>query len=120
MHGHELGAALVGFREARRDGGLAVLTAVHTDDHRTDASRLLFGAGVTYDNTNRDDDALSPIIEIARESTGSSPDRIYFSYSESTQVPTYTALKSNSAAARRTRPGAGLRQSQPSDGWCGQ
>ncbi len=53
-------------------------------------------AGVSYDDTNRDDGALSPILEAAL--TRRDDTRFYLQYSESTQVPTYTALNSNPAA----------------------
>jgi outer membrane receptor protein involved in Fe transport len=53
-------------------------------------------AGATYDDTNRDASAVSPVVEVAlKPSTGL---RVYANYSESTQVPTYTALNSNPAA----------------------
>ena len=61
-----------------------------------EADKVIVKAGGTYDDTNRDDSAFAPVlgIELVR-STGS---RFYSQYSESTQVPTYTALKSNPAA----------------------
>ncbi len=53
-------------------------------------------AGATYDDTNRDSAAVSPVIEVALQS---SPElRLYAQYAESTQVPTYTAINSNPAA----------------------
>ena len=53
-------------------------------------------AGATYDDTNRDSSAVSPVVEVAlKPSTGV---RLYAHYAESTQVPTYTALNSNPAA----------------------
>lgn len=53
-------------------------------------------AGATYDDTNRDAAAVSPIAEVAmKPSTGL---RVYAHYAESTQVATYTALNSNAAA----------------------
>jgi len=57
---------------------------------------LTLRAGATYDDTNRDASALSPVVEVAlKPSTGV---RFYAQYAESTQVPTYTALNSNAAA----------------------
>jgi vitamin B12 transporter len=61
-------------------------------------AKLRVKAGVTYDDTNRNDATISPLVEIAHEASGASAQRVYVSYSETTQVPTYTALKSNSAA----------------------
>lgn len=61
-----------------------------------DGSRLRVKVGASYDDTNHGDSALSPIVEVARESASGL--RFYASYAEATQVPTYTALKSNPAA----------------------
>lgn len=63
-----------------------------------DGAILRAKAGVTYDDTDRGGSKVSPLIELAHESQGASERRIYGSYSQSTQVPTYTALKSNPAA----------------------
>lgn len=53
-------------------------------------------AGATYDDTNRDPAAVSPVIEVSLiTSTGT---RLYAQYAESTQVATYTALNSSPAA----------------------
>lgn len=52
-------------------------------------------AGATYDDSNRDRGSLSPVIEIARDFATSMPRRIYASYAETTQEPTYTALNSS-------------------------
>jgi len=57
---------------------------------------LTIRAGATYDDTNRDTSAVSPVIEVdLKPSQGV---RVYAHYAESTQVPTYTALNSNPAA----------------------
>jgi hypothetical protein len=64
----------------------------------TAAGRLTWRAGATYDDTNRDTSALSPVLEVAWARP--SGVRFYAHYAESTQVATYTALKSN--------PNAGL------------
>ena len=72
---------------------LAAVPEVRTD---TSGGSLKLRAGMTYDDTNRDGSALSPIVvaELVR------PDglRLYTQYVESTQVPTYTALNSNATA----------------------
>ena len=62
----------------------------------TTGGKLTLRAGATYDDTNRDGSAFSPIVvaELTRPSGG----RLYTQYAESTQVPTYTALNSNAAA----------------------
>jgi vitamin B12 transporter len=59
--------------------------------------RFTLKSGATYDDTNRDGSAVSPLAEIALDDTrpeGGSR-RLYLSYAESTQVPTYTALNSS-------------------------
>ncbi len=59
--------------------------------------RIVAKAGLTFDDTNRDGWAISPVAELAlvnnRGAAGVS--RYYFSYAKTTQVPTYTALKSS-------------------------
>lgn len=61
------------------------------------ASKLVAKAGLTFDDTNRDSSAVSPVAELALiDNRGASGvRRYYFSYAKTTQVPTYTALKSN-------------------------
>lgn len=62
----------------------------------TTTGKVKVRAGAAFDDTNRDAAALSPILEV----TVTRPDdtRFYAQYSETTQVPTYTALNSNPAA----------------------
>jgi outer membrane receptor protein involved in Fe transport len=58
--------------------------------------QLTLRAGATYDDTNRDDSAVSPVIELSlRHPSGV---RFYAQCAESSQVATYTALNSNAAA----------------------
>jgi vitamin B12 transporter len=59
----------------------------------TSAGELKLSAGATYDETNRDGSAVSPVVTAAL----TQPDgtRFYAEYAESTQVPTYTALNSS-------------------------
>lgn len=58
---------------------------------------LVATAGATYDDTNRDGSAVSPVFTLADERSGPGApwQRLYLSYAESTQVPTYTALNSS-------------------------
>lgn len=63
-----------------------------------DGAEVVVKAGGAYDESNREDGAVSPIFEIAREQRSVAVQRVYFSYAEATQVPTYTALKSNPVA----------------------
>lgn len=72
------------------------LSAVPEFSRETSAGRLLLRAGATYDDTNRNASAISPLV--SAELTRPDGSRLYAGYSETTQVPTYTALKSNPAA----------------------
>lgn len=62
-------------------------------------------AGLSFDDTNRDASAVSPVLEIARSSPGRAFSRVHAGYARTTQVATYTAL--NSA------PNAGLFRGNP-------
>jgi len=79
------------------------LAAVPEFNTATDWGRLKLRAGATYDETNRDGSAVSPVV--AAELTRQDSTRIYVQYAGSTQVPTYTALNSN--------PSAGLFRGNP-------
>ncbi len=63
-----------------------------------DASRVTVKAGATFGDTNRDSSVVSPVFEVSHETAGPARRRGYFSYSEATQVPTYTALNSSATA----------------------
>ena len=63
-----------------------------------DGARIVVKAGASYDDTNRDGGAFSPVVEIARELPSASLQRIYLSYAKTTQMPGYTVLNSNAAA----------------------
>ena len=67
--------------------------------------RLTVRTGATYDDTNRDGSAVSPVLEVA---LAEGRRRLYLGYAQTTQVPTYTALNSN--------PAAGLFRGNPSLG----
>lgn len=85
-------------------------------------SVLRVKAGASYDDTNRDDSAFSPIVEIAREQSADGAQRLYASYAETTQVATYTALKSNPAAGLfRGNQSLGREKSRNAEiGWSGR
>jgi len=72
--------------------------------------RLAIKAGATYDDTNRDGSAVSPLLEIALSEIRPAGERrrLYLSYAQTTQVPTYTALNSS--------PSAGLFRGNPALG----
>jgi outer membrane receptor protein involved in Fe transport len=71
---------------------------------------LVVTTGASFDDTNREGSALSPVFTLAEESrkSGSGWQRVYLSYAKSTQVPTYTALNSS--------PTAGLFRGNPNLG----
>jgi outer membrane receptor protein involved in Fe transport len=72
---------------------LAAVPEVRLD---TAGGRLRLRAGATYDDTNRDGAAVSPLV--TAELTRPDGTRLYLQYAESTQVPTYTALNSAPAS----------------------
>ena len=79
-------------------------------------------AGASYDDTNRDASAVSPIFEIAHEQSSDGAKRLYASYAETTQVATYTALKSNPTAGLfRGNQNLGRERSRNAEiGWSGR
>lgn len=63
----------------------------------SDARRIALKAGASFDDTNRDASAVSPIVEISEDVpvSGKGVRHYYASYSRTTQVASYTALKSS-------------------------
>jgi outer membrane receptor protein involved in Fe transport len=53
-------------------------------------------AGATYDDTNRDASAISPLLEVSLKKSPTT--RLYAQYAETTQVATYTALNSSATS----------------------
>jgi hypothetical protein len=51
-------------------------------------------AGLTFDDTNREASALSPVVELSRSTPRGPLSRIHAGYARTTQVATYTALNS--------------------------
>ncbi len=92
--------------------------------------RIVFKAGASYDDSNRHGGAVSPVVEIAREGSGlAALRRLYLSYAQSTQLPTYTALNSNASAGlfrgnanlgRETSRNLELGVNGTLSGWTGQ
>ncbi|CAM3110634.1 TonB-dependent receptor [Rariglobus hedericola] len=80
-----------------RTQGYAGAFADHTISLDADRSLVLTG-GANYDASNRSGSAVSPVAEIALLQDKGALKRLYVSYAEATQLPTYTALNSNSAA----------------------
>lgn len=78
-----------------------------------DGSRTTVQAGVGYDDTNRDTAAFSPVFQIAREFPAQGLKRIYLSYTESSQLPSYTALNSSATAGLfRGNPALGRQETK--------
>ncbi|OIR04064.1 vitamin B12 transporter BtuB [mine drainage metagenome] len=75
-----------------------------------DGSLLDVKAGATYDDTNKDGSAVSPVFEIARtvRAPGRGETRVYASVTGTSQVATYTALDSS--------PNSGLFRGNPNLG----
>lgn len=70
-------------------------------------------AGVTYDDSNRDGGSVSPLVELARTSPAGALRRIYASFAQTTQVPTYTALNSSASSGLfRGNPNLGRERSR--------
>ena len=87
------------------------LAAVPELQFETSAGKLKLRAGATYDDTDRDASALSPLV--AAELVRSDGLRFYAQYAGSTQVPAYTALNSNAAAGLfRGNPNLGRESSR--------
>jgi outer membrane receptor protein involved in Fe transport len=75
--------------------------------------------GATYDDTNRDESALSPVVQLgwspATELLGASP-RVFAEYSGATRVAGYTALNSNpSGGLFRGNPDLGREESRDAE-----
>jgi len=92
----------------------------------TDRGPVTLRAGATYDDTNRDRSAISPVAAIEWRPAGTALAKLYLQYAETTQVPTYTALNSNAAAglfrgnpnlARETSRNAELGATWEHTGW---
>jgi vitamin B12 transporter len=68
---------------------------VPEEDWAAQGGAITLKAGGSYDNSNRDAGVFSPIVELARDWNSGGLQRLYASYSETTQMPSYTALDSN-------------------------
>jgi len=73
-----------------------------------DNRMLILGAGLRADISNRDEDALLPLFEIALEWSGDqSTNRLGLDYTRTSQVPGYTALNSPPAGLFGGNPDLG-------------
>lgn len=86
-----------------RDRTLAKAALVPELARPLGAGQLLTRAGATFDHSDRDGSAWSPLAGLDWRADGGR--RVRFEYAETTQLPSYTALNSN--------PGAGLFRGNP-------
>jgi vitamin B12 transporter len=63
-----------------------------------DGGLIVLKAGGSYDNSNRSSAVFSPVAELSRTWNSGALQRIYASYSVTTQMPSYTALDSSPTA----------------------
>jgi outer membrane receptor protein involved in Fe transport len=59
---------------------------------------LVLSAGARHDDSNRDGSETSPLASVELRQTEGALRRVYLSYAESTQLPTYQALNASSTA----------------------
>jgi vitamin B12 transporter len=71
---------------------------VPEEDWEVSGGLVTFKAGGSYDDSNRAPAVFSPIAELARDWNGGGLQRLYASYSETTEMPSYTALDSSPTA----------------------
>jgi vitamin B12 transporter len=75
-------------------------------------SLLVFTAGANHDDSNRDGGRTSPAAELALVRKSAPLQRVYASYSSSSQLPTYTTTNSPAAGLFRGNPDIGRQTSQ--------
>lgn len=94
-----------------------------------DGAGITLKSGITYDHSSRNGGAFSPVVEISHEAPSPQSRRWYLSYSEATQLPSYTALNSSATAGLfRGNPNLGRSTSRNVElggqgrlaGWSGQ
>ena len=74
------------------------LFADHTLELGAERDLVLTG-GANYDGSNRAGGEVSPVVEVALLSSKSAVRRVYVSYAESSQLPTYTSLNNTNFPA---------------------
>ena len=74
---------------------LEKLSVIPEESWAVDGGSLLLKAGATFDDSNRAGGLYSPVAELAQSWGGGPLRRIYASYSQTTQLPSYTALDSS-------------------------
>lgn len=89
--------ALVFGRYDARVQSYAGLSAEHTVS-LGGARELVFTGGTNFDDSNRDGSEWSPLAIVEYRHATATLRRVYLSYDESTQLPTYQALNANAGA----------------------
>lgn len=73
----------------------AGLSAEHTVGLAAEGRELVFTAGANYDDSNRDAGRLSPLAGVELRQADSAIRRVYLTYAETSQLPTYQALNAS-------------------------
>ncbi len=113
MSGDRLQSTALTFGRFRTRKFTRLAAVPETSWEAADRSRITVRAGAAFDDTNRDASAISPVVEVARTLTSSPLQRVHVSFTETSQVATYTALNSNAAAGLfRGNPNLGRQTSR--------
>jgi hypothetical protein len=108
---------------------LEKIALVPEDSWRAEGGLLTLKAGLAYDESDRARGVYSPIAELARTWNSGGLQRLYASYSTTTEMPSYTALDSsptsglflgNPNLGRQTSHDTEVGLSGNYDGWTGQ
>jgi hypothetical protein len=90
-------ALVFGHHNSRTIGKLTAL--IDRDWAAADGGGLGVSAGLSWDETNRDEGGVSPLLELTRRfAPGGALRTLGLAYARTTQVATYTALNSNAGA----------------------
>jgi vitamin B12 transporter len=77
---------------------LQKLSLVPEEQWAASGGAIILKAGGSYDDSNRANAVFSPVAELSRTWNSGGLQRIYASYSQTTQMPSYTALDSSPVA----------------------
>jgi outer membrane receptor protein involved in Fe transport len=77
---------------------LQKVTLVPEEDWAAQGGLVVLKAGVSYDESNRESGTLSPVAELSRTWNSAGLQRVYASFSTTTEMPSYTALDSSPTA----------------------
>src|ERR1017187_9474492 len=80
---------------------LEKIALVPEESWEMEGGAVTLKAGATFDDSNRAGGVFSPVAELAREWNSGGLRRIYASYSTTTEMPSYTALRSEERRVRK-------------------